>query len=134
MKKTLSYPNHRNCSDLAHFFIPNVETPTDMSGEMRGIIDIPKNDSTFYKDKRISITHGFNDPLVGELYYELNLPIDQRIFPKKVDGQVAEWKTDEVIFDEVPHQAKLVWSVQTKVKTLKTTRVEVNGNVLCKED
>ena len=75
--------------------------------------------------------------MVRELHYEPSLPFklsgDQHILPKKVDGQVAKWKTDEVIFEEVPPQAQVAWSVQTKVKTLKATRVEVNGNVLCDE-
>ena len=79
--------------------------------------------------------HSFNEPLVGELHYELNLPITQRILPKKVDDQGRVWKTEQVIFDEVPDRGMVAWSVKmNKVKTLKTTSVEVNGNVLCKED
>ena len=102
---------------------------------MRGIIDIPKIDSTFYKNKRFSIIHTFKEPLVGELHYELNLPITQRIFPKKVDDQGRVWKTEQVIFDKVPDHGKVAWSVKmNKVETLKTARVEVNGYELCKED
>jgi len=135
------YPMEMNlfatkCS--AHFFIPLAWTPLDDSfGEMRGIIDIPKTDSTFYKTKRFSIIHTFNEPLPldGQLHYELNLPITQRIFPKKVDGQGLVWKTEEVIFDEVPDHGQVSWSVKMiQGKTLQTSRVEVNGNVLCKED
>jgi len=129
----------------AHFFIPFTWTPMaalsipvdDSFGEMRGIIDIPKIDLTFYMTKRFSIIHTFNEPLPldGQLHYELNLPITQRIFPKKVDDQGLVWKTEEVIFDEVPDHGQVAWSVKTIMgKTLQTARVEVNGNVLCKED
>ena len=117
------YVTHPKCSDF-------------LNGN-GGIIDIPETDTTFYTDKLLSIVHSFNEPLVRELHYEPSLPFklsgDQHILPKKVDGQVAKWKTDEVIFEEVPPQAQVAWSVQTKVKTLKATRVEVNGNVLCDE-
>ena len=124
-----------NCSDFAHFFIPDAWNPNALSGEMRGIFGIPKSDSTFYKNKRFSIIHTFKESLVGELHYQLNLPITQRIFPKKVDDQGLVWKTEEVIFDEVPDHGKVAWSVKTIMgKTLQTARVEVNGNVLCKED
>jgi len=124
-----------NCSDFAHFFIPDAWNPNALSGEMRGIIGIPKSDSTFYKNKRFSIIHTFKEPLVGELHYQLNLPITQRIFPKKVDDQGLVWKTEQVIFDKVPDHGKVAWSVKmSKVETLKTARVEVNGYELCKED
>ena len=110
---------------------------SDFLNGMGGIIEIPETDSTFYTDKLFSIIHSFNEPLVGELHYELSLPFklsgNQHILPKKVDGQGAEWKTEQVLFDEVPSQAKVAWTLNTKVKTLKTTRFEVNGNVLCEE-
>ena len=132
MKKTLSSFNHGSCSDFARFFIPDAGTPTDLSGQMTGINDIPEEtDSIFYKEKRFSIIQNFADPFVGELHFELNLPIKQSIFPKLRSGKLIKLS---LIFDEVPHQAKLAWSVQIKVKTLKTTRVEVNGNVLSIED
>ena len=141
----LLYQKQMTAKCSAHFFIPFTWTPMtalsipvdDSFGEMRGIIDIPKIDFTFYKTKRFSIIHTFNEPLPldGQLHYELNLPITQRIFPKKVDDQGLVWKTEEVIFDEVPDHGKVAWSVKMiQGKTLQTARVEVNGNVLCKED
>ena len=124
-----------NCSDFAHFFIPDAWNPNALSGEMRGIFGIPKSDSTFYKNKRFSIIHTFKKPLVGELHYQLNLPITQRIFPKKVDDQGRVWKTEQVIFDKIPDHGKVAWSAKiNEVETLNTARVEVNGYELCKED
>ena len=137
-RHTLTHPQEHDLGkvpDFAHFFIPDAWNPNALSGEMRGIFGIPKSDSTFYKNKRFSIIHTFKEPLVGELHYQLNLPITQRIFPKKVDDQGLVWKSEEVIFDEVPDHGQVAWSVKTIMgKTLQTARVEVNGNVLCKED
>jgi len=134
-EKKATFGQSPNCSDFAHFFIPDALNPNALSGEMRGIIDIPKYDSTFYKNKRFSIIHTFKEPLVGELHYQLNLPITQRIFPKKVDDQGRVWKTEQVSFDKIPDHGKVAWSAKmNEVETLKTARVEVNGYELCKED
>ena len=127
--------NHQRCLDHPHFFISDF---LEGEGAIRGIIDIPKNDQTFYQDKRFSITHTFNDTLVGDLHYELNLPINQRIFPRKMDDQGRVWETEQATFDEVPDHGKVAWSLHVpknpKVKIPTTVRVEVNGNLLCKED
>ena len=118
------YVTHPKCSDF-------------LNGN-GGIIDIPETDTTFYTDKLLSIVHSFNEPLAGEeLDYLLGLPFklssDQSILGcKKLDDQGVKWNT-ELNFDEVPPQAYVAWSLKTEVKTLKTTRFEVNGNVLCEE-
>ena len=126
--------NHQRCLDHPHFFISDF---LEGEGAIRGIIDIPKNDQTFYQDKRFSIIHIFNDTLVGDLHYELNLPINQRIFPMRMDDQGRVWETEQVTFDEVPDHGKVAWSLHVpknpKVKIPMTVRVEVNGNLLCKE-
>jgi len=126
--------NHQRCLDHPHFFISDF---LEGEGAIRGIIDIPKNDQSFYQDKRFSIIHTFNDTLVGDLHYELNLPINQRIFPMKMDDQGRVWKTEQATFDEVPDHGKVAWSLHIpknpKVKIPTTVRVEVNGNLLCKE-
>ena len=126
--------NHQRCLDHPHFFISDF---LEGEGAIRGIIDIPENDQAFYQDKRFSIIHTFNDTLVGDLHYELNLPINQRIFPMKMDDQGRVWKTEQATFDEVPDLGKVAWSLHIpknpKVKIPTTVRVEVNGNLLCKE-
>jgi len=126
--------NHQRCLDHPHFFISDF---LEGEGAIRGIIDIPKNDQTFYQDKSFKIIHTFNDTMVGDLHYELNLPINQRIFPMKMDDQGRVWETEQATFDEVPDLGKVAWSLHIpnnpKVKIPMTVRVEVNGNLLCKE-